>query len=275
MKSSLLALTILFSTSLLAEDFSRKTFPHWVPYTVYYLEFKRDREPDYFYTGDLRGIPAFKNVTGLRFTGKHDKTKLEQFLMPEDINQLVRAEGRYSACRLDTRQYVLVSQGRKVVVRKADKGNDCKIFSGEWVDYYSRKKLTDPSLIDIDHVVPLKEAWDSGANEWPVLKRLIFANDPRNLVITSAGTNRSKSSSNMDDWLPDFTEQYTCYYINKYSRVKHWWGLTFEDDEIDVVEDWEGENYETSRGKSSECRINSVLNEDLFGTSLKETVLVR
>jgi hypothetical protein len=59
----------------------------------------------------------------------------------------------------DTRDVVLLRDGRKV-----KKGSGCRIVSGRWRSYYDGIEETVPSKLDIDHVVPLAEAWRSGAS---------------------------------------------------------------------------------------------------------------
>lgn len=53
----------------------------------------------------------------------------------------------------------------------------CKLTGGRWVSYYDGQEITDPGKIDIDHMVPLAEAWGSGASAWDAKRREAYAND--------------------------------------------------------------------------------------------------
>ena len=78
-----------------------------------------------------------------------------------------------------------------------EEGGLSEVDSGYWVCPYTGKVFTDPRKMDIDHMVPLKEAWVSGASEWSKEQRVAFANDldyPDHLVATEASANRKKSA---------------------------------------------------------------------------------
>lgn len=73
------------------------------------------------------------------------------------------------------------------------KGSGCKLSGGEWLSYYDELTITDPGKLDIDHMVPLEEAWSSGAQDWDADRREAYANDvqaERSLVAVSFKTNR-------------------------------------------------------------------------------------
>ena len=75
-------------------------------------------------------------------------------------------------------------------------GSGCSITGGgSWYSAFDGTETMDPSKFDVDHMVPLKEAWDSGAWEWDPERRQAFANDmsiPESLIAVSASSNRSK-----------------------------------------------------------------------------------
>lgn len=101
----------------------------------------------------------------------------------------------------------------------------CDIRSGKWVSYYERRTFTDSSDLDIDHVVALAEAWDSGASRWNAGTRTRYANDladARTLVAVSASVNRSKSDQDPAEWLPRYGR---CTYVKHWVAVKIRWSL--------------------------------------------------
>jgi hypothetical protein len=85
-------------------------------------------------------------------------------------------------------------------VKAPKQGDDCALTGGEWLSYYDGKTVTDPSRLDIDHMVPLAEAWDSGAAEWTAERREAYANDlgaEHSLVAVTAKSNRSKGDKDL------------------------------------------------------------------------------
>lgn len=91
--------------------------------------------------------------------------------------------------------------------------------AGEWVSIYDGEATSDPSSFDVDHIVPLAEAWRSGADRWNDERREEFANDQQNLLVVSASSNRSKSDKGPDEWLPPNVE-FHCLYVERYVSVK-------------------------------------------------------
>jgi hypothetical protein len=80
------------------------------------------------------------------------------------------------------------------------------------------------SEVDIDHVVALGDAWQTGAFRWVPLKRLALANDPMNLLAVSASANRSKGVGDAATWLPS-NKSYRCAYVARQVAVKAKYGL--------------------------------------------------
>ncbi|MFE6885860.1 HNH endonuclease family protein [Streptomyces sp. NPDC057702] len=109
----------------------------------------------------------------------------------------------------------------------------CKITGGRWVSYYDRVEVTDPRKLDIDHLVPLAEAWDSGASRWSAARRQAYANDltaDRSLVAVTARTNRSKADQDPTTWMPP-AAQARCTYIEDWTATKTRWDLKVDADE--------------------------------------------
>lgn len=119
----------------------------------------------------------------------------------------------------NTRTEILVKESAEpVTFRKSKKGN-CSVLKGRWPDFYYDEVLTDAKLIDIDHVVPLKHAWESGAKAWSDETREKFANDPLNLVVTNRKYNRQKGAKTILEWMP-INRAYACKYAERWMTIK-------------------------------------------------------
>jgi hypothetical protein len=128
----------------------------------------------------------------------------------------------------NTRESVLARDGQDV---QAD--DECRAVSGTWVSVYDGETFTDAGDLDIDHMVPLKEGWRSGAHAWSTEERERFANDMERspqLWAVSASSNRSKGDSDPSDWMPP-NEDFHCEYVAAWIEVKHVWDLTVDPDE--------------------------------------------
>ena len=135
----------------------------------------------------------------------------------------------------DTRQEVLIAES-VVVVTFADARN-CTVLSGEWHDPYTGEVFTDPKKLDVDHMVPLAEAWRSGGWKWDAEKKKQFANDlsnPQHLIAVKAGANRQKGDKDPSAWLPPL-ETYRCKYISDWIRIKQNYSLTADIEESKVL----------------------------------------
>ncbi len=119
---------------------------------------------------------------------------------------------------LDTRQEILM--------RDFDKQNNY------WITPYLEKEVRNAGIIDIDHIVPLKEAYLSGGKDWSKEKKEIFANDEENLTVSYLSANRKKGSKDIAKWLPKFNK---CWYIVKFTQIKKKYQLTFDKNEKKVI----------------------------------------
>lgn len=100
------------------------------------------------------------------------------------------------------------------------------LTGGRWFSYYDRVSWTDSGRIDIDHMVPLAEAWDSGARNWTAAQRESYANDlgdSRSLVGVTDSVNTSKGDKDVAEWLPTYDR---CRYLREFVAVKIRWRLT-------------------------------------------------
>ena len=110
---------------------------------------------------------------------------------------------------------------------------NCNVIAGDWVSPYDGGRWSNPSDIDIDHVVALKEAWDSGAWAWNAAQRKAFANDTsdsRTLLAVTDSVNQSKSDKDPSNWLPPL-QSYTCTYLGNWIAVKVRWSLSMDSSE--------------------------------------------
>ncbi|NYH78952.1 hypothetical protein FHR84_002277 [Actinopolyspora biskrensis] len=147
----------------------------------------------------------------------------------DEFPHWAKAEGR----NCNVRERVLIREGTDV-----DTGRDCYPTSGEWNSWYDGGTWTDPSDLDIDHIVPLGEAWRSGASEWSTDKREDFANDldgPQ-LVAVTDNVNQSKGDDPPEEWLPP-DESVHCGYAAAWTGTKHNWELSVTTEEKKTLRD--------------------------------------
>jgi len=127
----------------------------------------------------------------------------------------------------DTRAEVLVAESHRAVTGR------CLIARGLWRSYYDRRvwRSAGDVDIDIDHMVPLSEAWKSGARRWTPATRVRFANDlgdARALVAVTDSVNQSKGDQDPTTWMPTYDK---CRYLREWVAVKLRWRLTVDSTE--------------------------------------------
>jgi hypothetical protein len=110
----------------------------------------------------------------------------------------------------------------------------CDNIPNTWYLPYTGILTFDSSIIDIDHIVPLKHAYLSGANKWTARRKVQFANDPLNLETTYRSTNRSKGSRSPDQWMPP-NKSYHCTYLYRWVFIKEKYDLSFSEKESSFV----------------------------------------
>ena len=126
----------------------------------------------------------------------------------------------------DTRAEVLITEA----TRKPRAAGGCRLIGGKWTSVYDGKVFTDASRLDVDHMVPLNEAWQSGAWRWTPATRKAFANDlgyTGSLIGVSATTNRSKGDQQPGEWNPP-NPRARCRYYGTWVNVKYRWGLSVD-----------------------------------------------
>ncbi|MFD5215763.1 cell wall-binding repeat-containing protein [Microbacterium sp. NPDC058345] len=134
----------------------------------------------------------------------------------------------------NTRYEVLIAESTTPVIV----GAGCSLAGGTWVSPYDGYATTDPSEIQIDHVVALAEAWRSGAWAWTDDQRRAFANDvdvAYALTAASGTSNQAKSDKDPGRWLPT-NAAYTCEYVISWALVKHRWSLTVDQEEFAALQ---------------------------------------
>jgi len=128
----------------------------------------------------------------------------------------------------DTRQEVLIKSSSIPVTFKTSK--ECKVESGSWYDYFSAKTWSNPSDLDVDHIVPLAWAHGHSASGWSKDKKELFANDFENLLAVEDNLNQSKSAQSPDTWLPP-NQSYRCAYIKHFDRIVTKYHLVYSSSE--------------------------------------------
>lgn len=184
-------------------------------------------------TGTPSDDPATLAVTA---TGSMNGYARARFGQPwtDDVD----VDGGHNHC--DTRNDILARD-----LTSVDTFDGCKVLSGTLVDPYTgaviaftRGKDTS-ALVQIDHIVPLGNAWVSGASSWklPQLKRI--ANDPLNLLAVDGASNAAKRDYSADKWLPA-NAAFRCTYVKRQVMVKNKYGLSVTAAEKAVMDSYNG-----------------------------------
>ena len=136
--------------------------------------------------------------------------------------------------RCDTREEVLIAES--LTPAQVDPFS-CKVVAGDWLSVYDGVTTEQPGDLDIDHVVALAEAWDSGASGWDLARRQAFANDldhPEALIAVTASSNRSKGDRDPAEWRPPRPEA-GCDFGTTWATVKVVWDLSADAAEVEAL----------------------------------------
>ncbi|MBD3004548.1 HNH endonuclease [Streptomyces sp. 5-10] len=131
----------------------------------------------------------------------------------------------------NTRKEVLLAEA----VRKpkiAQPG--CRLQGGKWLSWFDNKSITNASGISIDHLVPLAEAWRSGASKWSSEKLAKLGNDTSyapTLTAVTPEVNAEKGDADPASWLPPNRDA-VCAYAGSWVAVKLHYGLTADPSEV-------------------------------------------
>jgi hypothetical protein len=178
------------------------------------------------------GVPepgaAATQLAGLAVKGRAPKTGYSRTQFGpawEDVDR--------NGC--DTRNDVLA---RDLTAEAMRPGSRCVVLSGTLADPYTGRTIdfrkAQASAVQIDHVVALSDAWQTGAQQWNGSRRTAFANDPRNLQATDGATNQRKGDADAASWLPPNTA-YRCTYVRRQVQVKAAYGLWVTPAEHDAL----------------------------------------
>ncbi|MGB3675928.1 MAG: HNH endonuclease family protein [Candidatus Nanopelagicales bacterium] len=172
----------------------------------------------------------------LEIKGRAPKTGYSRDKFGQAWSDDVSVEMGHDGC--DTRNNVLQRDLTNIVVKPGTR--NCVIVSGTLNDPYSGKVIrftrgeNTSSAIQIDHIVALSNAWQTGAQQLDEQARRNFANDPRNLLAVDGPANQQKSDGDAATWLPA-NKAYRCTYVSKQVDVKaayHLWVTPPEKDAI-------------------------------------------
>jgi len=126
----------------------------------------------------------------------------------------------------NTRHEVLIEESLKAATFKSDK--QCQVATGEWLAPYTSVIVTDATKLDVDHMVPLKNAHDSGGWAWDKDKKAAYANEmgyADHLIAVTASANRKKGARGPEEWKPA-NQDYWCDYAIDWVQIKVDWGLS-------------------------------------------------
>jgi len=122
----------------------------------------------------------------------------------------------------NTRQEVLIQETRAAL---AYTSRGCTVSRGRWVTSWDNRVHTYASTVQIDHTVPVHEAWGSGARYWSQARRVAYYNDlsdARTLSVQTSALNSAKQAKGPEAWMPPANR---CTYIGQWVAVKIRWGL--------------------------------------------------
>ena len=146
------------------------------------------------------------------------------------------ADVNHNGC--DTRNDILKRDLTKIVFKA---GSTCTVQLGTRRDPYTGKTIHfvrgvgTSTLVQIDHVVALGDAWQTGAASWTDARRLLYANDPVVLLAVDGQANEAKGDDDASEWLPP-RKAYDCRYVAKQITIKKKYGLWVTSAEHDAMQ---------------------------------------
>lgn len=176
-------------------------------------------------TSNESAAQAISTLDGLAVKGRAPKTGYSRAQFGAAWSDDVTVEGGHNGC--DTRNDLLKALRNKVI--KPDT-HGCVVLSGVLDDPYTGRSIPfergpQSGRIQVDHLVPLMDSWQKGAQQLSVEQRRNLANDPRNLQLVDGPTNAAKGAGDAATWLPP-NKGYRCTYVQRQITVKsvyHLW----------------------------------------------------
>ena len=155
--------------------------------------------------------------------------------VPADLPEYDRSTWRHwtdedGDCQ-NARQEVLIAESSVAVTFQSE--DQCRVATGLWEGPYTGMTVDDPGDLDVDHMVPLGNAHQSGGWNWSPERKREYANYlgyNNHLIATTSGANRSKGSKGPDRWRPPL-QDYWCVYAVDWVSIKNEWGLTVTENE--------------------------------------------
>jgi hypothetical protein len=169
---------------------------------------------------------ALQTLAGLPIKGRAPKTGYTRDQFGQAWSDDVDVEGGHNGC--DTRNDILRRDITAAQIKPGTQG--CVVLSGTLADTYSDQVIafvrgeTTSEAVQIDHVVALSNAWQTGAQQLTGAQRQDFANDPLNLQAVSGPVNDAKGDGDAATWLPPHVG-YRCRYVSRQIQVKARYGL--------------------------------------------------
>lgn len=183
-------------------------------------------------------VPQARAVLGqLEVKGRAPKTGYDRDLFGQAWSDDVGVEFGHNGC--DTRNDILKRDLQDLTFRPGTR--DCVVLTGVLDGPYTGERIEfqrgqdTSSLVQIDHVVALSDAWQKGAQQLTVDQRRDFANDPLNLLAVSGRANQQKGDGDTATWLPPRRE-FRCSYVSRQVLVKERYGLWVTPAERDAMD---------------------------------------
>lgn len=181
---------------------------------------------------------ALTALDSLEVKGRAPKTGYEREEFGQAWSDDVTVEFGHNGC--DTRNDILRRDLDPESLVLKEGTHDCVALSGTLHDPYSGQDIEfqrgaqTSSAVQIDHVVPLADAWQKGAQQWSPEKRRDFANDPRNLLAVDGPLNQQKGAGDAATWLPP-NKGFRCEYARRIVEVKAAYELWVTEAEKDAL----------------------------------------
>lgn len=248
-------LTLCFLTSLAALVFampSQAAKQEPIHNEYYTIDEKSARGKSAFHSEDFSPLAHAQNfvqtarrvVINLLKWNLHQKTRP----LPEEAYIRKLHFGRWindptdDTC-MNTRAVVLVRNSQSDVTYRHNR--ECVVDKGWWTDPYSNADLSEARLVQVDHMVPLKNAYVSGAWAWDYKTRCLYANYIgyyNHLVPSTIRENTSKGDRGPEKYLPPDTS-YRCQYVKDWLAIKLIWRLTLTTAEVQAIHEVITENH--------------------------------